>query len=123
MQDYYWDRLLTEKYRGARKQLPAALVTQLQAVIRIGTFKRLSHYRQCCLHRREVCLGQGTTPKIVSSPYVGTTAIDKPETVLLVCDDPHAIRPEFTSQRQLLDECEAVGKFVKKELITILGIL
>lgn len=114
---------LTAKYRSTRKQLPAPLVNRLQAVIRSGTFQRLEKYRQCCLHRREVCLGQGTTPQIVSSPYVGTTAINEPETVLLICDDPQAMRPQFSRQRQLLDECEAVGKFVKNELISILGIL
>lgn len=114
---------LTTVHRGSRKQLPPLLVKRLQTVVGNSTFKRLSVYRQCCLHRREVCLGQGTTPQIVSEPYVGTTAIDEPEIVLLVCDNPDVLDPKFSSQRQLLDECEVVGKFVKTELVTILDML
>ena len=87
--------------------MPAALVKLMETVARQDYFERLKKFRQCVLHRRVVCIA----PYSMEVPefYNYNTTSTAP-TLLgrFVCDDPEDLKPQFTEQRKLDDDCQTI---------------
>lgn len=62
-------------------EIPEKLRTKLGTITRRNYFKRLAGYRQCCLHRRAVCVFEEERKLSVSEAYFDSTAKYQPKVV------------------------------------------
>lgn len=103
--------------------IPNGIQDQIRKTTNRQYFKRLAAYRQCCLHRRAVCVAEQSTEVSVSIPYVGSTAKLEPSVVTWICDDPADLVAKFAKRRQLEVECETIQKGAEDDVRKILRAL
>lgn len=111
---------LATKYRDSIRYLPVPLIKKLSTITNSNFFKRLSKYRQCCLHRRAVCIREKTTTLEVSAVYEHSSAPNESQVIAWICDDPADPIPKWTLNRILDDECQTLLKYVEEQMKDIL---
>jgi hypothetical protein len=107
--------------RVAGGALPSPLLAELERIDKATRFVRLSAYRQCCLHRRAVCLRD--TEQTVSDVYAETTPVTRLLLDTLVCDSVKDLRPKFTLTRRLEKECQTMRGLVEDSIRTVLSLI
>jgi hypothetical protein len=103
--------------------LPVKLTSRRQKIENRQYFKRLQAYRQCCLHRRAVCVSETVTTTTVSMAYADTTSGQEPVIKTVLCDDPNDMKPKFAKGRDLENECATVGKTLREDITTVLRLI
>lgn len=111
---------LPKKYQGQATSIPAQTVDVMAKIAKSRYFARLSRYRQCCLHRRAVCIMEETTTRKLSTAYTESTAPHESPIVALICDDPDNIKPKFDKKRSIDGECQNLLDFVEEKAKAIL---
>jgi hypothetical protein len=103
--------------------LPLKLTSRLQKIANRPYFKRLQAYRQCCLHRRAVCVSETVTTTTVTVAYADTTSGQAPLIKTVLCDDPNDMKPKFAKGRDLEKECATVRKSLREDIATVLRLI
>lgn len=113
---------LSAKVRTS-ESLPSKLTARLRKITNRQYFKRLRSYRQCCLHRRAVCVEETVTTTTVSLPYADTTSRQASCVNTVLCDDPNDMKPRFTKMRDLQRECETIRNTVREDVADALRLV
>ncbi len=103
--------------------LPRGLTARLHKIANRQYFKRLRTYRQCCLHRRAVCVEETVTTTTRSLPYADTTSGEDPRVKTVLCDDPNDMKPRFTKVRDLERESETIRNTVREDVADALRLV
>lgn len=104
-------------------QIPPRVMTKLLKTSKTQYFNRLAAYRQCSMHRREVCVFEESTTVSISNAYVGSTVEFKPNVVTWICDNPDDKIPKFKKKRCLQDECSKIRDRIEEDIRKIIRIL
>lgn len=104
----------------SKSAFPPPIRNRMDRISRRWYFIRLRSFRQCCLHRRTVCVQDTTTTKSISMPYVGSTATTGTLTVAFLCDSTEDMKPKFNAKRNLLKECETMRTEIENDVRSVL---
>lgn len=115
-----YDTITPKTFHG-KEEIPANILTKLKRTTNKFYFKRLAGYRQCCLHRRAVCLQTQTTR--VSFSYADSTSAGGCEHLTSICDDLDDMRPKFTNNTLLDKTCQTIRDGIENDITEILGML
>lgn len=113
---------LSKEARG-KAELPEKLRTKIATITNRNYFKRLAAYRQCCLHRRAVCVGEESTRVSLSIPHAASTAKNEPKIITWICDDPDDMVPKFKKKRGLEDECAEIRTGIVEDVRQLIRVL
>jgi hypothetical protein len=117
---------LSAKNRGSGSSLPPALHKR---IVRIGNsryFGQLSGFRQCCLHRRAVCVEDEETTVSRSAPYVDwtdSTAPPAPRVVTIICDKADEMQPRFRKRTNLINLCQKIHYRIQDDMKATLRLI
>lgn len=89
----------------------------LNRIFRSNSFKNLEKYRNCSTHRRQIYI-RAETVVIEETPGYSTTG-EITSVKRLLCDDPLALTPSVSQQRELVAYCENIFSRVCSDLIDI----
>lgn len=112
-----------EKVARGPSEIPDKVRETMTKIRNRPYFKRLGRYRQCCLHRRAVCVRDEWQTVSYSMPYPTTTSKDESRIVSLICDDPDDMVPSFDKKRSLGDECAAIRKGIEEDVRKVIQVL
>ena len=114
-------RILAERdvsFLRSKSAFSDAIRNEMDRISRRPYFIRLRNYRQCCLHRRTVCVQDTVTTKSISMPYA--TATTDILTVAFLCDSTEDMKPKFNAERILLKECEKIRTEIENDVRSVL---
>jgi hypothetical protein len=94
-----------------------ALAGVLRTIRKSNYFCQLDDYRNCCLHRRSICLKSQSTKSKLTAGYRTTGPVV--HELFGLCDDPLALNAKFGRQLEVSGYCESMLGHVEKHMIRI----
>jgi len=94
-----------------------ALAGVLLKISKSHYFRQLDDYRNCCLHRRSICLKSQTTKSKLTAGYRTTGPVV--HELFELCDDPLALNAKFRRQREVRGYCESMLGHVEAHMARI----
>ena len=94
-----------------------ALAAVLRKIRKSNYFCQLDDYRNCCLHRRSICLKSQSTKSKLTAGYKTTGPVVHERFEL--CDAPLALNVKFGRQLEVSSYCESMLSHVEKHMVRI----
>lgn len=95
----------------------SALAAVLRQIRKSNYFCQLDDYRNCCLHRRSICVRSQSTKSKLTAGYRTTAPVV--HELFELCDDPLALNAKFVRQLEVSSYCESMLVHVEKHMVRI----